>query len=119
MSCGLKNTFSTHCRENQNTNFVTFPKRCATYKIIITRNVAYPWRQKKWGTVLNTIWHYINGICLADSTVDIHTIISTMRCTKIEKLHKKLFVVICLVSLYIAGLLNEKMVFLFPLMNYN
>jgi len=44
---------------------------------------------KETGNNLNIIWHYINGICVADSAVDIHTVISTMRCTKIEKLHKK------------------------------
>jgi len=39
------------------------------------------------GNSLNVIQHYINGICVADSAVDMHTIISTVRCTKIEKLH--------------------------------
>jgi len=79
-----------------------------------------PLEAKETGNSLNTMWYYINGICVADSAaVDTHTIICTMRCTKIEKLHKKLFVVICLVSLYIAGLLNEQMVFLFPLINCN
>jgi len=41
------------------------------------------------GNSLNIIQHYIYGICMADNAVDIHRVISMMRCTKIEKLHNK------------------------------
>jgi len=41
------------------------------------------------GNSLNIIQHYIHGICVADSAVDIHTVISIMRCTKVEKLQNK------------------------------
>jgi hypothetical protein len=44
---------------------------------------------KEMGNSLNIIRHYVNGICVSDSAIDIHTAISTMRRTMIEKLDKK------------------------------
>jgi len=50
MSCGLKSTYE-HTVEKTKTQILSRFLKVVSHKIIVTRNVADPWRQNKWGTV--------------------------------------------------------------------